>query len=264
MARGLLYICVLLLAGSAAAHAASSSVYLEELTWPELRVDIDAGKTTILVPIGGTEQSGPQMAVGKHDVRAHVLAGKIAHALGNALVAPVIAYVPEGDVDHPTGDLRFPGTISVPVGAFEEVLEGAARSFKLAGFRNILFLGDCGVYRHYLPIVAKRLDREWAGTGVRARVIDEYYRASEIEFGVLLHKKGYTEAEIGEHAGLLDTALMMGADPGMVRVNQLDKTKPGDGVHGDPSRSSVALGQLGVDLVVAKTVAAIKQDTADR
>jgi creatinine amidohydrolase len=264
MARGLLYICVLLLAGSAAAHAASSSVYLEELTWPELRADIDAGKTTILVPIGGTEQSGPQMAVGKHDVRAHVLAGKIAHALGNALVAPVIAYVPEGDVDHPTGDLRFPGTISVPVGAFEEVLEGAARSFKLAGFRNILFLGDCGVYRHYLPIVAKRLDREWAGTGVRARVIDEYYRASEIEFGVLLHKKGYSEAEIGEHAGLLDTALMMGADPGMVRVNQLDKTKPGDGVHGDPSRSSVALGQLGVDLVVAKTVAAIKQDTADR
>jgi creatinine amidohydrolase/Fe(II)-dependent formamide hydrolase-like protein len=32
---------------------------LEDLTWTELRDDILAGKTTIIVPIGGTEQSGP-------------------------------------------------------------------------------------------------------------------------------------------------------------------------------------------------------------
>jgi creatinine amidohydrolase len=230
--------------------------------WPELRADIQSGKTTILVPIGGTEEDGPQMALGKHNVRAELLSAKIARALGDALVAPVIAYVPEGDVDHPIGDLKFPGTISVPVGAFEEVLEGAAKSFKLAGFRNILFLDDCGVYRRYLPIVAKRLDREWAGTPVRAHVIDEYYRASEIEFAQLLKKKGYSEAEIGAHAGLLDTSLLMGVDPSMVRVDMLDKTKPGDGVYGDPSRSSVALGKLGVELVVNRTVAAIRKATA--
>ena len=115
MAKGLLILWVLLI-GSAAAHAApSQSVYLEDLTWPELRADIAAGKTTILVPIGGTEQNGPQMALGKHNVRVHVLSAKIAHALGNALVAPVIAYVPEGDIDHPQGHLKFPGTITIPV-----------------------------------------------------------------------------------------------------------------------------------------------------
>jgi creatinine amidohydrolase len=195
-------------------------------------------------------------------VRARLLSEKIARALGNALVAPVIAYVPEGDVDHPRSDLRFPGTISVPVGAFEGVLEGAERSFKLAGFCNILFLGDCGVYRHYLPIVAARLDREWAGTSVKAHVIDEYYRASEIQFGQLLKEKGYSEAEIGEHAGLLDTALLMGVDPSRIRVDMLDKIKPGDGVTGNPSRASVALGKSGVDFIVARTVAAIKGVTA--
>ena len=262
MARGL-YAAFFVLIGIGIAHAdPSTSVFLQDLTWTELRADIQSGKTTILVPIGGTEQSGPQMALGKHNVRARLLSEKIARALGNALVAPVIAYVPEGDVDHPRGDLRFPGTISVPVGAFEGVLEGAARSFKLAGFRNILFLGDCGVYRHYLPIVAARLDREWAGTPVKAHVIDEYYRASEIQFGQLLKDKGYSEAEIGEHAGLLDTALLMGVDPSMVRVDMLDKIKPGDGVTGDPSQASGALGKLGVDFVVARTVAAIKEVTA--
>ena len=268
MARGLLIVCAVLgvaLAGSVAARAApSSSVYLEELTWPELRADIEAGKTTILVPIGGTEQNGPQMALGKHNVRVHVLAAKIAGVLGNALVAPVIAYVPEGDIDHPSGHLKFPGTITIPVGAFEQTLEYAGKSFKLAGFRNIVFLGDHGGYQRAEKLVAERLDREWAGTPVRAWASGEYYRASEIEFGQLLKAKGYSEAEIGEHAGLLDTSLMMATAPSLVRDDLLGATKPGDGVSGDPRRSSAALGQLGVDLTVTRTVAAIRNDLAHR
>jgi creatinine amidohydrolase len=264
MARGFFVLC-LLLAGMAGASAAPApSLYLEELTWPELRADIQAGKTTILVPIGGTEQNGPQMALGKHNVRVHLLAAKIAHALGNALVAPVIAYVPEGDVEHPEGHLKFPGTITIPVGAFEQTLEYAAKSFKLAGFRNIVFLGDHGGYQKADEAVAQRLDREWAATQVRAYALTEYYRASEIEFGQMLKSKGYSEAEIGTHAALLDTSLMMATDPSLVRADLLGETKPGDGVHGDPRRSSAALGQFGVDLIVTRTVAAIRSAAAQR
>jgi creatinine amidohydrolase len=264
MAKGLLVLCLLMAGTSAARAAPSASVYLEELTWPELRADIQAGKTTILVPIGGTEQNGPQMALGKHNIRVHVLAGKIARALGNALVAPVIAYVPEGDVDRPEGHLNFPGTITVPVGAFEQTLEYAAKSFKLAGFRDVVFLGDHGGYQKADEAVAQRLDREWAGTPVRAFALTEYYRASETEFGQLLKNKGYSETEIGSHAGLLDTSLMMAADPNLVRPDLLAETKPGDGTHGDPRRASAALGQLGVDLIVSRTVAAIRDTVARR
>jgi creatinine amidohydrolase len=264
MARGLLFL-LLLLVGTAGAFAAPMpSLYLEELTWPELRDQIQSGKTTILVPIGGTEQNGPQMALGKHNVRVHVLAAKIARALGNALVAPVIAYVPEGDVEHPEGHLKFPGTITVPTAAFEQTLEYAAKSFKLAGFRDIVFLGDHGGYQKADEAVAQRLDREWAATPARAYALTEYYRASEVEFGQLLKSKGYSEAEIGTHAGLLDTSLMMAADPSLVRADLLGETKPGDGVHGDPRRASAALGQLGVDLIVTRTVAAIRSAVAQR
>ena len=110
------------------------SIVLEDLTWTELRDAIGAGKTTIIIPIGGTEQSGPAMALGKHNRRVKLLSERIAVALGNALVAPVIAYVPEGSISPPSGHMRFPGTISVPVGAFETILEYAARSFKLHGY----------------------------------------------------------------------------------------------------------------------------------
>jgi creatinine amidohydrolase len=265
MARGLLILCFLMI-GVAGARAAApaSSVYLEDLTWPELRAEIESGKTTILVPIGGTEQNGPQMALGKHNIRVHVLSGMIARSLGNALVAPVIAYVPEGDVEHPEGHLKFPGTITIPAGAFEQTLEYAAKSFKLAGFRNIVFLGDHGGYQKADEAVAQRLDREWAATPVRAYALTEYYRASETEFGQLLKSKGYSEAEIGSHAGLLDTSLMMATDPSLVRPDLLGEAKPGDGTHGDPRRSSAALGRLGVELVVSRTVAAISNAVSHR
>src|SRR5689334_17941763 len=120
------FFCLLVLF-SATAQAADT-VFLEELTWTELRDLIRSGMTTIIVPIGGTEQNGPHMALGKHNQRVRYLAEKIARALGDALVAPVIAYVPEGAVSPPTAHMRFPGTITVPEEVFDRTLEYAARS----------------------------------------------------------------------------------------------------------------------------------------
>jgi creatinine amidohydrolase/Fe(II)-dependent formamide hydrolase-like protein len=100
MAKLLFCLCFLLLGLSAA--QAAESVFLEELTWTELRDQIRAGKTTVIVPIGGTEQNGAHMALGKHNFRVRYLSEKIARTLGNALVAPVIAYVPEGALAPPT------------------------------------------------------------------------------------------------------------------------------------------------------------------
>src|ERR1700674_5697877 len=160
----MLTICLYMACVPGASAQPSGSLFLDELTWTELRDLIQSGKTTIIIPIGGTEQSGPDMALGKHNVRVKALTEKIARALGNALVAPVIAYVPEGGVNPPTEHMRFPGTITVPEEAFEKILEYAARSFRLAGFRDIVFLGDHGSDQKGGKAVAERLDREWAAT----------------------------------------------------------------------------------------------------
>jgi creatinine amidohydrolase/Fe(II)-dependent formamide hydrolase-like protein len=245
---------------------APETVLLEELTWTELKDQVTAGKTTVIVPIGGTEQNGPAMALGKHNVRVKALAEKIAKTLGNALVAPVIAYVPEGGLNPPTEHMRLPGTITIPNDAFEKTLAYAARSFKLHGFRDVVFIGDHGGYRKNLKIVAQRLNIEWKNIAVRAHAIEEYYHAAETGYVQALKGRDYKDNEIGTHAGLADTSLTLAIDSRLVRTGRLssDSLDTAHGVYGDPRRASAELGELGVSLIVNQTVEAIKKAVTRR
>ena len=141
-----------------------NSVFLEDLTWMEVRDAIAGGKTTVIVPTGGTEQNGPHMALGKHNYLVAYKAGQIAKQLGNALVAPVVSYVPEGDINPPTGHMRFAGTISLPQDVFVKVLEHAARSLRQHGFVDVAFIGDSGGNQAGQKLAADALNKEWAGT----------------------------------------------------------------------------------------------------
>ena len=259
---------LLALALHAPAHAAPpGSVFLEQLTWPELREAQRAGKTTVIIPIGGTEQSGPQLALGKHNVRVRWLAQRIAEALGNAIVAPVVSYVPEGSITPPSSHMRYPGTISIPDAAFQSLLDGTARSLKQGGFIDVVLIGDHGGYQAQLKAVAQRLNHDWAATPARAHWVDEYYRITQTAYVQALRDKGLSAAQIGEHAGAADTSLMLATDASLVRQDQYAAAAqgaPGNGVNGDPRPSSVALGQVGVDLIVAHTVNAIRKATTAR
>lgn len=259
---------VLLLVAPAGFAQTPATVQLQDLTWTELRDQIQAGKTTVIIPIGGTEQSGPYIAVGKHNRRVTVLSERIAQGLGNALIAPTVAYVPEGSYAPPTSHMRFPGTLTIPDGTFEQLLESAANSLAVHGFRNIVFLGDHGGYQRDLRQVVARLNRQWAGTRARAFAPPEYYEASSTGYARILRKHGIRDDEIGTHAGLADTSLQLAVAPQMVRLGSLrNAPKPGaaDGVYGgDPRRSSTALGQLGVDAIVTRTIQAIRRDTTAR
>ncbi len=243
------------------AEAAPASPWLEELTSVELAQRVKAGATTVLVPIGGTEQHGAHIALGKHNARVRVLAERIAQRLGNALIAPVVAYVPEGGIDPPTGHMRFPGTLTIPVPAFEQVLDATARSLRAQGFRDIVFLGDHGGYQDSERAIAARLNREWRRADVRVHPVPEYYRAATDGFAALLRSRGYTAAEIGVHGGLPDTALTLATVPGLVRTERLASAAAAPGVTGDPRRATAELGAEGVELIVGATAAAIQAGT---
>ena len=261
---------LVLTAMTAQAATPSPQVYLESMTSPEVRAAVNAGTTTIIIPIGGTEQNGPHMTLGKHNVRVHALAGRIAAELKNTLVAPTLAYVPEGSISPPAAHMKFTGTISISDEAFKSLLDSAARSFAQHGFTDIVFIGDHGGYQSQLAAVADGLNKRWKGTSNRAHFIASYYRTSVAPYSKILREKGLTDAQIGIHAGSADTSLMLAVDPDQVRVNRINDAadaKHGGlahGVNGDPRASSAALGQLGVDAIVAASVSEIRKALAAR
>jgi creatinine amidohydrolase len=245
--------------------AGTSPVMLEDLTWTELRDAVRAGRTTAIVPVGGTEQSGPALALGKHNVRVRALAERIAREMGSVIVAPVLAYVPEGTIAPPSSHMRFPGTLSVPTAVFEATLASIGRSLRAHGFRDVFFLGDHGGYQRELVHVADQLNREWSGAGgnhTRAYALTEYYEAATSGYAQLLRARGYRDDEIGTHAALSDTSMQMAVAPDMVRPGVLFSAAHLDesvGIYGgDPRRANAQIGQIGLDEIVRQSVAAMR------
>jgi creatinine amidohydrolase/Fe(II)-dependent formamide hydrolase-like protein len=181
------------------------------------------------------------------------------------VVAPVVAYVPEGRIDPASQHMRWAGTISVPEPAFEALLTAAARSLRKHGFCHVVLLGDHGGYRASLDRVAAAVGKEWARSSpCRVHTLPEYYRASQSDFGAWLKDRGFAADEIGTHAGLADTALALAVDPGLVRMDVAAARPRGaanDGVAGDPRRATAALGRAGIEHIVDVTVTAVRAVT---
>jgi creatinine amidohydrolase/Fe(II)-dependent formamide hydrolase-like protein len=249
----------LALASSSALAQAPDTVFIEELTWTEVRDAIKAGRTTVILPTGGTEQNGPHMVLGKHNFIIRYTAEQIARRLGNALVAPVVAYVPEGNLDPPSGHMRYPGAITLPNEYFMKLLEFAARSFRVNGFRDIVLIGDSGGNQNGMKAVAEMLNREWAGSGVRLHFVPEYY--SGTGYREWLIEQGEKADDIGSHAGITDTSQLMAIHPQHVRKDTLADRGgfEGSGVSGNPTRASVAYGKKGLELKIETTVRRLKE-----
>lgn len=235
-------------------------VYLEEMTWVEVRELIRAGHAVAIVPTGGVEQNGPHMVLGKHNYIVRQTAGRVAEALGNALVAPVIAHVPEGDIESRDGHMAFAGTISVPDRVFADILEYTARSLRAHGFEVIAFLGDSGGNQQPQAEVAARLNAEWAGTGARVLHVSDYYDPTANGQLEMLRNDGEWDFKIGSHAGIRDTSELMAVFPDGIRFDRL-ASQGGDydeetGVNGDPTRASAERGEA---LLRLKVEAALRQ-----
>lgn len=265
MKRSIMLACIWILGASSAFSAeVPDTVFVEELTWTEVRDAIKAGKTTIIFPTGGTEQNGPHMVLGKHNFIVKHTAEQIARRLGNALVAPVLAYVPEGNLEPPTDHMQYPGTITLPDEFFMKVTEYAARSFKVNGFTDIVLIGDSGPNQKGLQSVANLLNKEWTKTRVRVHFVPDYY--DENGFRAWLQSQGETPEAIGTHAGISDTSQLMALNPDWIRN---DKLAPGGdskltGVSGNPARASIAYGKKGLELKIEAAVAQIQKLIAAR
>ena len=202
--------------------AAGQSYWLEELTSMEIRDAISSGTSTVIIATGGIEENGPYLSIGKHNLILQAACPAIAEALGNALCAPTVKFVPEGNIDPPSGAMKYPGSISVSAETYEALLTDIASSLKQAGFSDIVMIGDSGGNQRGMANVASSLGKSWQGEATRIHFIREFYDPGWVE------TERYTERELGVaqstddgyHDDIWVTAMMMVTDPEQVRYQQ--------------------------------------------
>ena len=235
---------------------APDTVFIDELTWEETRDALKAGKRTAIVPIGGTEKNGYHMVLGKHNVIVTHAANLLARRLKNALVAPTIQYVPEGDPDR-----AAPGVISLPSPAYDMLLDAAARSLQAHGFTEIVFIGDSGGNQQGMRNVADKLNAEWQDRGANVFALTDYYERGREHYRAWMEAAfGYDDTIVGSHAGISDTSQMLHVKPAGIRKNQLKPWGgPADsGVSGDPAKATAEIGRMGIEFKVNAAIAQLR------
>lgn len=238
---------------------ALSSLWIEELTWLEIRDAMAAGKKTVIVPTGGIEENGPYVATGKHNYILETSCEWIARELGDALCAPIIKLVPEGNIDEPSGHMRYPGTISLREETFRAVLRDVGESLRDHGFEHIIYIGDSGGNQRGMEAVARELNDKWGMTV--AHFIPEYYDNDGLT-DYMARELGIVEGESeGYHDFYWITALQMVTDPATVRYDQrVAAGKASINGHSiAPKEETIEVGKKLYRFRVETTVAAIRK-----
>ena len=238
-----------------------NSVWIEELTWIEVRDAMAAGKTTAIIPTGGIEQNGPYVALGKHNYVLEGACDAIARELGNALCTPIIKLVPEGGFEPKTGHMRYPGTLTVRDETFRMMLEDVGHSLHVHGFEHIIYIGDSGGNQTGMAAAAAALNERWGET--KAHHIAGYYDNAGVvarmnELGV---EEGPSD---GYHDTYWLTSMQMTVDPSSVRYDERVAAGKAtiNGVSIAPMEETIALGEQLMEWRNNKTVKLIREAIA--
>ena len=236
---------------------AVDSVFVEDLTWMEIRDRMREGCDTVLVATGGIEQNGPYIVTGKHNVILRGATERIARKLGNTLVAPIVAFVPEGDISPPSLHMKYPGTISLGEETYRALLTDICASFKTHGFKRIILLGDSGGNQTGLKVVAEKLTAEW-GAAPRVVFVPEFY-----DYGGLakwVEGQGVRQQPEGLHDDFVISTQILAVDPKSLRTEQ--RIKAGNfrinGVDLAPLEKSAEWGRKILDYRAEQAVAVIR------
>ena len=178
------------------------AVLLEEMTWPEVRGALDAGRTTVVVAVGAVEQHGPHLPLLVDAARGDRLAVEVARRFGDALVAPTIRV---GCSEH---HMAFPGTISLRRNTLEAICLDYAVSLSRHGFRRICFVpshgGNFGPLAEMLPDL-----RAAVAPDCRVDAYTDLLGFMELWQEAVRGVAPELEERVGGHADLAETSEML-------------------------------------------------------
>ena len=218
------------------------SVWLQDHTWPEIESAL-ADETTVLLPIGSTEQHGPHLPLGTDAMEAISVAEGVAEEL-DLLVAPPIWY---GDARH---HLAYPGTLALRPKTVIAVLEDLFDSLAFHGFDRVVTVN--GHRRANVAAIENAMS-----TAKEAHPEVDFVLADLVRIAVTAHTELMAgHPEDGTHGGEFETSFMLSAYPDLVREAEFEPST------GRPSSASVT--RSSIDKHDTVSTASSWQESADK
>ena len=242
---------------------APNTVWLEEMTWMDVRDALAAGKTTVIIPTGGMEPNGPWLVTGKHNYVLQANCDAIARKLGNALCAPIVKFVPEGNIERKTSHMASPGTISMREETFRAILTDITHSLRQHGFKTIIYIGDSGGNQGGQRYVADSLNKLWNADPMVLHIQD-YYTYNKVADH--MGKKVVEGAADNLHDDPIITLNMFITDPKSVRYEERVKANKAtiNGFSIADRNKSLQLAKEIVEFRAQVTVDAINKSIANK
>ena len=223
---------------------------LDRLSWPEVQAELEAGRDTVVLAFGATEQHGPHLPLATDALLGDHLARLVAEHL-DAFVAPTVRI---GCSEH---HLAFPGTLSLTDETFHELVADLVLSLARGGFRRVILLPTHG--GNFAPLAAA-IVQLGPNPGIEVRALTDLGALLAIaQLGAEEH--GVPLAEGGLHAGEWETSMLAAIHPELVHLERGEPGYTGDmesaagaifsdgvdaispnGVIGDPAQASAAHG----------------------
>src|ERR1700728_3117282 len=119
-------------------NPARHAVQMNQLSWPQYRRLVGAGKTPVFLPVGALEQHGPHLPLGTDALLASAIATGVAAQVGG-VVAPALSY---GYKSQPKcgGGQHFCGTTSLDAATLIGQVRDTVREFVRHGVERLVLV----------------------------------------------------------------------------------------------------------------------------
>ena len=258
----------------------NENVLVANMTWMEYDHLIKETSPVVMVPVGAVEQHGPHLPLTTDTLVPTAVCERVARRTSN-LVAPPITY---GYKSTPRsgGGQHFPGTTSLDGATLINQLGNLISEFARHGVRNLAFIAGHMENMYFITEACDLGLRELRGQGVHDVQILQvgYWEFTSQETVDQVWPGGRPDWSL-EHAGVMETSIMMHLHPELVHMDRMiedppsalpvydlwpyDTSKvPASGILNTARGASAEHGKLFVDESVTALSNAVEEAFGDR